>query len=148
MRSPLAFLAGAAVAYFFDPQSGKGRRHTLRDRSVALLRRSGRRAAGKAKYVAGQAEGVAAEAVGAVASQDEQADDATVKDRILSQAFREAGVSTSDVSVDVVDGIATLRGTLASADLAQALVDRVRTVSGVRTVTPRLTVPGVGGGEF
>jgi osmotically-inducible protein OsmY len=147
MRSAAALIVGAGLAYLFDPQSGKGRRHKLRDRSLAVLRRSSRRATGKAKYVAGQAEGVAAEAVSAVVPRDDLAGDETVKDRILSQAFREAGVSTHDVSVDVSDGIATLRGTLASADLAQALIERVRAVPGVRTVTPRLTVPDVTGGQ-
>jgi osmotically-inducible protein OsmY len=144
MRSVGAFVVGAGLAYMFDPQSGKRRRHVLRDRSVALLRRLGRRSVGKAKYVAGQAEGVAAQATGAVSRQDEGADDATVKDRILSQAFREAGVNTGDVAVDVADGIATLRGTLQSADLVHDLVERVRAVPGVRTVTPRLTVSGTG----
>jgi osmotically-inducible protein OsmY len=95
----------------------------------------------RAKYVAGHAEGVAAEAVHVVARPHEEADDATVKDRILSQAFREAGVGTGEVAVDVANGIATLRGTLASVDLANDLIERVRAVPGVRTVTPRLTVP-------
>jgi hyperosmotically inducible periplasmic protein len=142
-----AFIAGAGLAYILDPQSGRRRRHVLRDRTAAMLRRGRRRSVGKARYVAGHVEGAATEAAHAVARHEQPADDATVKDRILSQAFREAGVSTTDVSVDVVDGIATLRGTLSSADLAQALIERVRAVSGVRTVTPRLTVPGVTGGQ-
>jgi osmotically-inducible protein OsmY len=144
MRSVGAFVVGAGLAYMFDPQSGKRRRHVLRDRSAALLRRLGRRSVSRAKYVAGHVEGVAATAAGAVSGQDEDADDATVKDRILSQAFRGAGVDTGDVSVDVSDGIATLRGTLESVDLVHDLVERVRAVPGVRTVTPRLTVSGVG----
>jgi len=147
MRSPVAFIFGAGTAYFFDPQSGRRRRHEARDRLLALLRRSGRRAAGKAKYAAGHAEGVAAEVVGAVGGRDDDADDTTLRNRILSQAFRDAGVSTGDVSVDVVGGVATLRGEVASQDLAQALIERVRAVPGVRTVTPRLTVPGVAGGQ-
>jgi hypothetical protein len=144
MRSVGAFVVGAGLAYMFDPQSGKRRRHVLRDRSAALLRRLGRRSVGRAKYVAGHAEGVAAQAAGTVSRPAEDADDATVKDRILSQAFREAGVNTGDVAVDVADGIATLRGTLESVDLVHDLVERVRAVPGVRTVTPRLTVSGAG----
>jgi hypothetical protein len=144
MRSVGAFVVGAGLAYLFDPQSGKRRRHVLRDRSAAVLRRLGRRSAGRAKYVAGHAEGIAAQAAGAVSGDAEGADDATVKDRILSQAFREAGVKTGDVAVDVSDGIATLRGTLESVDLAHDLVERVRAVPGVRTVTPRLTVSDTG----
>jgi len=142
MRSVGAFVVGAGLAYMFDPQSGKRRRHVLRDRSTAILRRLGRRSARRTKYVAGNVEGVAEKAAGAVSGQSEGADDATVKDRILSQAFREAGVSTGDVAVEVSDGIATLRGMLESVDLVHDLVERVRAVPGVRTVTPRLTVSG------
>src|SRR5215813_10822106 len=101
MRSVGAFVVGAGLAYMFDPQSGKRRRHVLRDRSAAVVRRLGRRSVRKAKYVAGQADGVAAQAAGVVSREDEDVDDAKVKDRILSQAFREAGVSTGDVAVDV-----------------------------------------------
>ena len=93
-----------------------------------MLRRLGWRSARKAKYVAARAEGVAAQAAGAVSSKDDIAYDATVMNRILSQAFREASVDTGDVAVDVSDGIATLRGTLESADLVHDLVERVRAV--------------------
>jgi hyperosmotically inducible protein len=143
MRGIALFVGGAGLAYLFDPQSGKRRRDVLRDRGAALLRRIVRRSVRKAKYTAGHAEGVAAKAASALSREAEQADDATVKDRILSQAFREAGVPTGDVVVDVADGIATLRGTLESVDLANDLIERVRAVPGVRTVTPRLTVAGM-----
>ena len=133
---------GAGVAYLFDPQSGKRRRHMLRDRAGSLLRRIRRSSIQQAKYAAGHAEGVAAHALHAVPRHGDEADDATVKDRILSHAFREAGVPTGDVSVDVSDGIATLRGTVDSVDLAHELIEQVRKVPGVRTVTPRLSVPG------
>jgi osmotically-inducible protein OsmY len=119
----------------------------MRDRGFALVRRSRRRAAGKLKYAAGHVEGVAAEAVGAVAERDDEASAETVRDRILSQAFREAGVPTGDVDVVVADGVVTLRGTIASTDLAQTLIERVRTVPGVRTVTPQLTLRRVAAEE-
>jgi BON domain-containing protein len=144
MRSVAAFIGGAGLAYFLDPQSGRRRRHVLRDRVAALVRRGGRHSVRRAKYVAGHAEGVVAEAAGVVRRPEDEADDATVKDRILSQAFREAGVGTGAVAVDVSNGVATLRGTLDSIDLAHDLIERVRAVPGVQTVTPRLTVPGTG----
>src|SRR5215470_12993008 len=142
MRSIGAFVVGAGLAYIFDPQSGTWRRHVLRDRSVAVLGRYGRRSVRKTKYVAGRVEGVAAQAADAVSAPEEDVDDATVRDRILSQAFREAGVTTGDVAVDVADGTATLRGTLGSVDPVHDLVERVRAVPGIRTVTPRLMVSG------
>src|SRR3712207_402559 len=51
--------AGAAVEYFLDPQHGARRRNMVRDRTTALLRRSGRDWASKADYAAGQAKGMA-----------------------------------------------------------------------------------------
>jgi hypothetical protein len=99
--------------------------------SAALLRRLGRRSARKAKYVAGRAEGVAAQAARVVSRPAEDADDATVKDRILSQAFREAVAITSATSTATIPVSMPLRGTLDSVDLD--LVERVRAVPGVRT---------------
>lgn len=55
--------AGAAGAYFFDSHSGRRRRHVLRDRAVAAVRRPAKRAAAetrrKASYAAGVMEGTA-----------------------------------------------------------------------------------------
>ena len=51
-------LIGAAIAYFFDPQSGARRRNTTRDRLVAQARRTGRRATRTGREVAAKAYGV------------------------------------------------------------------------------------------
>jgi osmotically-inducible protein OsmY len=140
VRIPSAFVLGAVTAFFFDPRLGKGRRHVLRDRSLRALRRAGRLPVGKAKFFEGHARGAAVEARSAVVKPDVRTADATVKQRILSDAFRGIPGVTSDLHVDVENGVARLSGTVPSQSLVNDLVSRVRKVPGVREVAPRLTV--------
>jgi gas vesicle protein len=148
VRFPTGFALGAFIAsvtaYFFDPQAGKRRRHVLRDRSLRAVRRLRRLAVGKTKYAAGHVKGAAAEARKTVVKPDVPTDDATVRQRILSDALREALESDPEVrdriEVEVEDGVATLRGPVPSESLADELVSRVREVPGVKAVSPELTV--------
>jgi hypothetical protein len=140
MRSKTAFLAGIGTAYFFDPQTGRKRRHELRDRSLRAFRRLGRLGVKKAKLAAGRAQGVAAVARKAVAEPAVSVDDETVAQRIRSDALRDVGLSTKDVDVSVEDGFARLRGSVSSIDLADRLVSRVRRVAGVNDVSAELRV--------
>jgi osmotically-inducible protein OsmY len=140
MRSKAAFLAGAGTAYFFDPQTGKKRRHEARDRSLRALRRFGREGVKKAKLAGGHAQGVAAVARRTVSEPDVSVDDETVAQRIRSDALRDVGVSTKDVDVSVEDGLARLRGSVTTIDLADRLVARVRKIAGVNDVSAELHV--------
>jgi hypothetical protein len=140
MRSKTAFLAGAGTAYFFDPETGKKRRHEARDRSLRALRRLGRLGVKKAKLAGGHAQGFAAVARSTVSERDVSVDDETVAQRIRSDALRDVGVSTKEVDVSVKDGFARLRGSVASIDLADRLVARVRKVAGVNDVSAELRV--------
>lgn len=124
LRLPLAFALGFATAFFLDPRNGKRRRHALRDGTLHRGR------------------GLAAEARTSVAPPADTVDDAAVKQRILSDALRSLAVATSDVRVDVSDGVATLRGVVASHALADDLVARVREVPGVRGVSAAIGVAG------
>ncbi len=145
MRFPSAFLAGAATAFFFDPRLGRRRRNLLRDRALAAKRRLRRLVTRKTRYVAGHARGVAAELQSSAPKPYTPGDDdATVKQRILSNAFRDLPVTTSDLQVEVEGGVATLRGSVESSSLADDLIARVREVPGVRAVTPQLTVVAPG----
>ena len=140
MRFLKAFALGAATAYFFDPQDGRRRRNELRDRSLKLLRRAGQRLVRKGKYVAGQAQGAAAEARGVVSSPEVATDDATIRQRILSDAFRDVPVSTKDVDVLVERGVAKLRGSVEDESLVETLVRRVSQTPGVVDVQQELEV--------
>ena len=140
MRFLKAFALGAATAYFFDPRDGRRRRALMRDRTLALLRQARRRLVGKGKYVAGQAQGVAATTHSRVASPEVATDDETVRQRILSDAFRDVPVSTKDVDVQVHVGVATLRGAVPDETLVETLARRVSETPGVTQVKPELEV--------
>lgn len=142
MRSTASFLIGAGTAYLLDPQQGKRRRSVVRDRSLRFARRAARVGIGKAKFAGGHLRGLVAFARRLFGRRSVAVDDQTVTQRIRSDAFREAGVSTRDVDVDVDNGVATLRGSLASRTLADDLVAQVRKVPGVRDVAAMLEVSG------
>lgn len=140
MRAKTAFLAGAGAAYFFDPQTGKRRRHVARDRSLKALRRVQRGAVKKVKLVGGHARGLSAISMRAVRRPAVAGDDETVAQRIRSDALRDLGLSTKDVDVRVEEGFATLRGSVGTIDDADRLVSRVRKVPGVKDVSAEVRI--------
>lgn len=140
MRSPTAFLIGAGTVYFFDPQLGKRRRAGARDRTLKALRDAGRTFAKKGRFAAGKAEGVYAEARAVVTDADVATDDATVEQRIRSEAFRAAGVPAKGIEVEVRDGVATLSGPVSDDKQAADLVGAVAKVAGVDSVTTMLRI--------
>lgn len=142
MRTTRAFLAGIGVAYLFDPQQGKRRRRVLRDRALRLVRRSARLGIKRSRFAAGFVTGLVARARRRIVPRARPADDGTVVQRIRSEALRDVGVSTSDVDVEVRDGVAVLRGSVPTRSLADDLVARVRGVPGVRGVESALDVVG------
>jgi osmotically-inducible protein OsmY len=140
MRSTKAFVLGISSAYFFDPAQGRRRRNVLRDRSRSVARRTERKVVGKFRFVAGRSRGFAASSRRPFASRVVATDDATVAQRIRSDAFRAAGVSTREVEVEVEDGVASLQGSVEGPERADALVQRVAKVPGVRDVAAMIRV--------
>jgi BON domain len=140
VRSTRAFLIGAGIAYFFDPRQGRRRRHVLRDRMAAIVRRGARVGVKKARFAGGHLRGLVAVTRRLLSKPPAAGDDATVAQRIRSDALRDVGLSTRDVEVEVEDGTATLRGSVGSPSLADDLVARVRKVPGVRDVTTMIRI--------
>jgi osmotically-inducible protein OsmY len=140
MRGTNGFVLGVGTAYLLDPSLGRTRRKKLLDRTAALGRRSARLAAKKGRFTLGKARGVAATVT--PTTEQRPTDDATVLQRIRSEALRAAGVSTQEVEVQVENGVATLKGTVASAKLADDLLERVRDVPGVEDVAAMIRVAG------
>mgnify|MGYP003290847695 CR=1 FL=1 len=110
MRAKTAFLAGAGAAYFFDPETGRRRRHVARDRSVKALRRLQGVGVKKVKLVGGHARGIAAISRRAVTRHAVAVDDETVAQRIRSDALRDLRLSTKDIDVSVENNTLTLKG--------------------------------------
>ncbi len=140
---PAATVAGLLVAggvgalgeyFFLDRQHGARRRHVVRDRARAALRRRSRDAVRRAKYVEGVAEGVAhkaAYAVPGVGSHKEPPDDLTLAQKVESIAFRKAGVPKGQVSVNSDNAVIYLRGQLENEGQIEELVRATHAIEGV-----------------
>jgi BON domain len=134
----VAGAVGALAEYFlFDRQYGARRRHIVRDRTGAALRRRSRDAARRAKYLEGVAEGVAykaAHAVPGVGGHKEPPDDVTLAQKVESIAFRKAGVPKGQVSVNADHAVVYLRGQLESDEQVEKLMRATHAIEGVNGV--------------
>jgi hypothetical protein len=146
VRRPVATMAALLVAggvgalaeyFFFDRQHGARRRHMVRDRTGAALRRRSRHAVRRAKYLEGVAEGVAhkaAHAVPGVGGHKETPDDVALAQKVESIAFRKAGVPKGQVSVNADNAVIYLRGHLESDEQIEELVRATHAIEGVNGV--------------
>ena len=129
---------GALIAYFFDPQNGKLRRHVTYDRTTAFFRRRGGVAA---RSVASHAYGVSQKAQH-LREEPKEFDDATLANKVRSEALRGDEIPAGDISVNVQNGVVQLRGEVPRPDMIDELVSKTRRVQGVRAVENLLHLPG------
>jgi osmotically-inducible protein OsmY len=135
--------AGAAAQYFLDAQAGSRRRHTARDKAMALARREARDAMRKVDYAAGQAKGAAAGMRPAPSDDRKLAElgDAALARKVESEIFRDADAPKGRVDVGVEHGVVFLRG-----EVERAWIDRLESeagnVAGVKAVRNLLHQPG------
>lgn len=130
---------GAVLAYLFDPEQGRGRRSRLRDQAMATARRSSDGLERQGRYLAGTAVGSILEARSRLLPRP--VDDATLVDRIRSEALGDAHIPAGEINVEAADGIATLRGELKDPALIAEVVERVGAVPGVLGVENLLHTP-------
>ena len=71
-----------------------------------------------------------------------QYDDATLKDKVESELFRDEHEVKGAININAQEGVVQLRGQLPSQDLIDALVDRTQKIQGVREVENLLHTPG------
>lgn len=135
----LAGAAGALLAYFNDPDRGRARRAQARDQLVSRQHHAMAEADQRARYAKGQLQGVRARAQGF--GEMDPVDDHVVKQGI-EQAFARTGVDTSDVVIDVANGIAGLRGRVETVADRDHLQRDAATVPGVEMVESWLHLPG------
>ena len=86
--------------------------------------------------VAGRIRGLIAK------TRPKQYDDATLKDKVESELFRDEHEVKGSISVNAQEGVVQLRGELPSQDLIDALVARTRQIHGVKDVESLLHLPG------
>jgi hypothetical protein len=130
---------GAGAEYFFDPQLGMRRRARLRDQTTARVRRVRRGAARRASYERGQRAGDAARAAGKGVFHP--VSDRQVADH-LHETIARLGFPTPDVTVEVSEAIATLRGQVSDDGQRDRVIEAVRNHPGVQSVTSWLHLPG------
>ncbi len=137
-RIPLLAAIGAALMYFFDPTDGTRRRHVTVDRAKAFFRKRSSSGAGAVKS---QAYALKQKATHLREEEKPQPDDATLKDKVESELFRDESAPKGQINVNAENGVVYLRGEV-EAELIDALGKRARKVKGVREVENLLHAPG------
>lgn len=152
----LATLAGAAVAYFFDPISGSARRRRLRERVTGLM--PGRMirqqepaplpenlaptpAPEAADLPAGSLTDTPEEPASHAEAPTEDADDIAIARRVRERLQERPDLETGSLVIDVVRGVAYLRGDLHDRGKFDEIVDLTGSVPGVRRVQSLLHLP-------
>ena len=69
-------------------------------------------------------------------------DDATLKDKVESELFRDEHEVKGSISINAQEGVVQLRGELPSQDLIDTLVNRTEQIHGVREVESLLHLTG------
>lgn len=136
-----AMAAGAAVEFFFDPRTGRKRRHQLHDRATAMIRRRVRRVDRFARYHAGKLTGLAHTTMPCRHSDD--LDDITLVRKVETELFRDRTVPKGQISINADHGIVVLRGQIDDAWQVAPIEQAVRKIHGVRDVDNLLHPPAI-----
>lgn len=133
---------GATVTALVDSRSGPQRRRELRQRGGALVRKGAEELRQQAEYAAQAAVGTALETIKEAVPETLRSpeDPKTLRQRIRSEVIGQAEGGDDVVVVVHDEGHVTLKGTVASPDAEQALVEATRRVPGVNQVVAQLTV--------
>jgi osmotically-inducible protein OsmY len=132
--------AGAGLAYFLDPDRGKGRRAKARDMMAARLGKGSRDLDRTRRYAKGWTAG-AMHRVTHPGVEQPIVDDQTLKARVESELFG-PDFPKGSVVVDVADGVVTLRGEVGRPDEIKRIEAEAAEVPGVAGVVNLLQVPG------
>jgi hypothetical protein len=133
---------GAALGFFFDPKNGTRRRHELRDRFLAVFRRTGKSAGQFGHSARSGGYALKQKATNMKESPRAQIDDVTLARKVETEIFRDPEVPKGDINVNAENGVVFLRGAVTDESLIEALAESARKVQGVREVENLLHVPG------
>jgi osmotically-inducible protein OsmY len=133
---------GAGLTYFFDPDRGRARRAQLRDRTLGLFRRAGRKVEQRGRYVGAQAYGLKKKVENIGREERMPESDRVLVDKVESEVLRRANYPKGAITVEACDGIITLRGQAETADQITRIEKEVTAVTGVAGVENFLHLPG------
>jgi len=143
LKTPLAAMGGALLAFLFDPISGRRRRAQIGQRVPAFFRRRGREAGRLGRHVASDAYGAKQRVAHARPREKEGAlNDPALAAKVQTELFRNPDVPKGDINVQAHDGVVELRGEVSRPELIDDLVERVRSIPEVRDVENLLHVAG------
>ena len=131
--------AGAAAAYFGDPELGRTRRAKTKDQLDAALRKAKGRAEQKQRYVENT---LAGKAEAARTPSTPPADDRTLVAKVKSEVLGRPEFAALDVVVDAAEGVVALRGEVPDQSVATKLETAVGGVTGVQRVESFVHTPG------
>jgi len=126
-------IGGGIIGFFLDPRQGRRRRHQARDRVLSVGRRGANQAEQRAVRTARGARGRLARFIHRNGGADDL-DDASLADKVRSEALRDHEVPKGQVNVNVEHGTVVLRGQLASQEQIDHLIAEAERVQGVRGV--------------
>jgi len=132
---------GLAAGYFLDPEAGSRRRHQVRDRTLAVVRRGADRTRREAHYRSGQVEGKVEAAKSQSRPEKPAANDQALAERVKSEIFQPADAPKASVNVNVENGVVYLRGEVKRPDQIRKLVEQAGHVDGVAAVENLLHTP-------
>jgi hypothetical protein len=138
----LAAMVGALLEYVWDPQKGRSRRAVTRDQFWAAVHQARRRLGRFARFAEGEAFGVVEEAVIVHKPDNPNPDDATLRDRVESELFRDWTVPKGDININVAEGVVELRGQVERPEDIDEIEAKVRHVEGARVIHNYLHLPG------
>jgi hypothetical protein len=139
--APLVALGGALVAFFFDPTSGRRRRTQLAQRIPAFFRRRAREAGRMGRAATAEAYGVK-QKVTHLREEPKDLNDPALAAKVETILFRDAEVPKGQINVNVQDGVVQLRGEVPRPEMIDDLVEKARSIQGVREVENLLHLPG------
>jgi osmotically-inducible protein OsmY len=126
-------IVGGVIGFFLDPRQGRRRRHQARDRVLSVGRRGANQAEQRAVRTVRGARGRFARLIHRNGGAPDL-DDASLADKVRSEALRDHEVPKGQVNVNVEHGTVVLRGQLATQEQIDHLIAGAERVQGVRGV--------------
>lgn len=140
-RSILAAGAvGAGLAYFLDPDRGRGRRAKAKDQVAGAFRRLGRRGGRLARRAESGAYGAWQRATH-LTPENPPTDDETLKQKVETELFGKPDVAKGKIVVNVEDGVVVLRGEVDRPEQMTDLASAALKIPGVAGVQNLLHLP-------
>ena len=135
-------MVGGSLAYFFDPQAGRGRRAEAAQRINAWLRSGGESAGRMRRKLGSDSRGLTHRVVQLTSSRREPVDDKTLVDRVESEIFRDPSLPKGSLNITSESGVIILNGQLGDESQINRVETAVRKVPGVVGVENFMHVPG------